>query len=49
MLLLLLMDCFHLFVDFIHIVSPQEEVVDTWHIKELEANVGIQSFKRYAT
>jgi hypothetical protein len=49
MLLLLLIDCFHLFVDCIHHVSPQEEVINMWHIKELEANVGILSFTRYAT
>jgi hypothetical protein len=49
MLLLLLIDCFHLFVDCIHNVSPQEEVANMWHIKESEVNVGIQSFTRYAT
>jgi hypothetical protein len=49
MLLLLLIDCFHLFVGCIHNVLPQEEVADMWHIKELEANLGIQSFTRYAT
>jgi len=41
MLLLFLIDFFHLFVDFIHNVSPQKEVVDMWHIKESELNVGI--------
>jgi len=49
MLLLLLIDYFHLFVNYIHNVSPQEEVADMWHIKELDANVGIQSFTRYTT
>jgi hypothetical protein len=47
MLLLLLINCFHLFVDYIHNVSPQKEVANMWHIKESEANVGIQSFTRY--
>jgi hypothetical protein len=42
MLLLLLINCFHLFVDYIHNVSFQEEVVDMWHIKKSKANVGIQ-------
>jgi hypothetical protein len=41
MLLLLVLGCFDLFVDSIHNVSLQEEVVDLWHIKELKANVGI--------
>jgi hypothetical protein len=49
MLLLLLLDCFHLFVDFIHNVSFQEGVANLWHIKESEVNVGIWSFIRYAT
>ncbi len=49
MLLSLFIDCFHLFVDCLRNVSPQEEVVDMWHIKESKANVGIQSFTRYAT
>jgi hypothetical protein len=47
MLLLLLIDYFHLFVNCIHNVSLQEEVVDMWQIKESKANVGIQSFIRY--
>jgi len=33
MLLLLFIDCFHLFVDCIHNVLPQEEVANMWHIK----------------
>jgi len=33
MLLLLLINCFHLFVDYIHNVSLQEEVVDMWTSK----------------
>jgi hypothetical protein len=45
MLLLL----YHLFVNCIHNVSPQEEVAHMWHIKESRANVGIQLFTRYAT
>jgi hypothetical protein len=49
MLLLLLIDFFHLFIDCIHNVSPQEEVADMWHIKKSEANLGIQTFTRYAT
>jgi len=39
MLLLLLLGCFDLFVNFIHNVAPQEEVIDLWHIKESKANV----------
>jgi hypothetical protein len=38
-----------LFIDYIHNVSPQKEVANMWHIKDLEANVGIQSFTKYAT
>jgi hypothetical protein len=34
MLLLLLLYCFHLFVDFIHNVPPQEKMADLWHINE---------------
>jgi hypothetical protein len=49
MLLLLLIDFFHLFVDCIHNVSFQEEVVDMWHMKESKVIIGIQSFTRYAT
>jgi hypothetical protein len=49
MLLLLVWSCFDLFVDYIINVAPQDEVVDMWHIKESKANVGIWSFKRYAT
>ncbi len=49
MLLLFIIDCFHLFVDCIHNVSLQEEVVDMWHIKESKANVSIPSFTRDAT
>jgi hypothetical protein len=41
MLLLFLIDCFHLFVYCIHNVSLQEEVVDIWHIKESKANISI--------
>jgi hypothetical protein len=47
MLLLLLIDFFHLFINCIHNVSPQKEMAYMWHIKELEANVGIQLFTRY--
>jgi hypothetical protein len=49
MLLLLLLYFFHLFVDFIHNVPPQEEVANLWHTNESKANVGIWSFMRYAT
>jgi hypothetical protein len=33
-MLLLLLYCFHLFVNSIHNVPPQEEVVDSWHKNE---------------
>jgi hypothetical protein len=49
MLLLLLLGRFDQFVNFIHNVTPQEEVVDLWHIKKLKKNVDILSFTRYAT
>jgi hypothetical protein len=49
MLLFMLLSCFDLFVDFIHNVSPQEEMAHLWHIKESNANVGIWSFIRCAT
>jgi hypothetical protein len=49
MLLLLLLLFFHLFVDSLHDVPPQEEVVDLWHENQLKANVGIWSFIMYAT
>jgi hypothetical protein len=38
---MLILGCFDLFVDSIHNVAPQEEVIDLWHIKESKANVGI--------
>ncbi len=41
MLLLLLLGHFDQFVNFIHNVTPQEEVVDLWHIKKLKKNVDI--------
>jgi len=49
MLSLLLLGCFHIFVNSTHNVSPQKEMADLWHIKGLEANVRICSFARYAT
>jgi len=49
MLSLLLLGCFHMFVNSTHNVSPQKEVANWWHIKESKANVGIWSFTRYAT
>jgi hypothetical protein len=49
MLLLLLLCHFDQFVNSIHNVAPQEEVVDLWHIKKSKANVSIWSFTRYAT
>jgi hypothetical protein len=49
MLLLLFLNCFDLFVDSIHNVSPQEEVAHLWHINESKANVHIWSFTRCAT
>jgi hypothetical protein len=49
MLLLLVLGCFDLFVDSIHDVAPQEQVVDLLHIKESKENVNIWSFTRYAT
>jgi hypothetical protein len=49
MLLLLLLNYFHLFIDPIHNVAPQEEVADLWHTKELKANFGIWTFTRYVT
>jgi hypothetical protein len=49
MLLLLILGCFDLFVDSIHIVALQKEVVDLLHIKESKANVDIWSFTIYAT
>jgi len=48
MFLSMLLGFFDLFVDFIHNVTPQEEVANMWHIKESKANVGIWSFTRYA-
>jgi hypothetical protein len=47
MLLLFLLCCFDLFVNFTHNLASQEKVVDLWHIKESKANVGIWSFTRY--
>ncbi len=49
MLSLLLLSCFHIFVNSTHNVSPQKEVANVWHTKESEANVGIWSLTRYAT
>ncbi len=33
MLLFMLLSCLDLFVDSIHNVAPQEEVIDLWHIE----------------
>jgi hypothetical protein len=49
MLLLLILGCFDLFVDYIHSVAPKAEVANLWHIKESKTNSGIWSFTRYAT
>jgi hypothetical protein len=49
MLLLLLLCCFHLFVDFIHNVPRHKKVANLWYTNEPKANGGIWSFTRYAT
>jgi hypothetical protein len=49
MLSLLLLGCFHIFVNSTDNVSFQKEVANLWHTKESEANVGIWSFTRYVT
>jgi hypothetical protein len=49
MLLLSVLGCFDLFVDFTHNVALQEKMIDMWHIKESKENVGIWPFTRYAT
>jgi hypothetical protein len=45
----LLLGFFHIFVDSTHNVSLPKEVAKLWHANESKANVGIESFTRYAT
>jgi hypothetical protein len=46
---MLLLYFFHLFVNYIHNVPPQEDMAYLWHTNESKENVGIWSFTRYAT